>query len=569
MNPKNTKVLITNDDGFSAHGIRILYEISCLLFKDVWLIAPATEQSGKGHSLTLRNSLQIIQKSEKKFSVDGTPADCVILGLNHLMKDDPPDLILSGINKGTNLGEDITYSGTIGAAIEATISGVPAIAFSQEINENLKNNWATSENYTLELIKKLYSSVGYNLVTVDTKFNELESANKVDLIFEINRGETTKISKIYFTGDKKIRQKRLRDIIASEESKFWKFISRNTKFSQRLVNLDLRLLSNYYKSLGYYDVKITSNSAEIKKSGNVELTYSIEAGNRYTIKKITTNVDPVFDKKLFLSLNKEYQQIIGEYYSPFKIKALLDDIDNLIEQKNLQFVEHNVEEIIEDSAIIIKFNIFEGKKVSIERINILGNNVTNESVIRSELLIDEGDPFTNLNLDKSIFDKSDLIILIKKIIRNLKLNSKELKESETQEVKYLRKKFIQKKINTYQLRKFRYDKLEDIGKFVFFPLQHYPEAQLGLLNTIHENQLNSAKIIARFLPNNLTLVVKNHPYNYEWRSRSFLMKLKNTPNVKVIDHKISNFEVYIKMDYVVSPGGTAIFATALEKKPAI
>ena len=124
--------------------------------------------------------------------------------------------------------------------------------------------------------------------------------------------------------------------------------------------------------------------------------------------------------------------------------------------------------------------------------------------------------------------------------------------------------FSQKKINTYQLRKFRYDKLEDIGKFVFFPLQHYPEAQLGLLNTIHENQLNSAKIIARFLPNNLTLVVKNHPYNYEWRSRSFLMKLKNTPNVKVIDHKISNVEVYKKMDYLVSPGGTAIFEAALE-----
>ena len=272
------------------------------------------------------------------------------------------------------------------------------ILISKEKDSFIKTNISKD----VEVIKKLYSSVGYNLVTVDTKFNELESGNKVDLIFEINRGETTKISKIVFTGDKKIRQKRLRDIIASEESKFWKLISRNTKYSQRLVNLDLRLLSNYYKSLGYYDVKITSNSAEIKKSGNVELTYSIEAGNRYIIKKITTNVDPVFDKKLFLSLNKEYQEIIGEYYSPFKIKALLEDIDNLIEQKNLQFVEHNVEEIIEDSTIIIKFNIFEGKKVSIERINILGNNVTNESVIRGELLIDEGDPFTNLNLDKSI-----------------------------------------------------------------------------------------------------------------------------------------------------------------------
>ena len=272
------------------------------------------------------------------------------------------------------------------------------ILLSKEKDSFIKSNISKD----VELIKKLYSSAGYNFVTVDTKISELDINNRVDLIFEINRGDVTKISKIIFTGDKKVREKRLRDVIASEESKFWKFISRNTKFSQRLVDLDLRLLSNYYKSLGYYDVKITSNSAEIKKSGNVELTYSIEAGDRYVIKKITTNVDPVFDKKLFLSLNKEYKKVIGEYYSPFKVKKLLENIDNVIEQKNLQFVEHNVEEILEDSSIIIKFNIYEGKKVLVERINILGNNITNESVIRGELLLDEGDPFTNLSLDKSI-----------------------------------------------------------------------------------------------------------------------------------------------------------------------
>ena len=272
------------------------------------------------------------------------------------------------------------------------------ILLSKEKDSFIKSNISKD----VELIKKLYSSAGYNFVTVDTKISELDINNRVDLIFEINRGDVTKISKIIFTGDKKVREKRLRDVIASEESKFWKFISRNTKFSQRLVDLDLRLLSNYFKSLGYYDVKITSNSAEIKKSGNIELTYSIEAGDRYVIKKITTNVDPVFDKKLFLSLNKEYKKVIGEYYSPFKVKKLLENIDNVIEQKNLQFVEHNVEEILEDSSIIIKFNIYEGKKVLVERINILGNNITNESVIRGELLLDEGDPFTNLSLDKSI-----------------------------------------------------------------------------------------------------------------------------------------------------------------------
>ena len=167
--------------------------------------------------------------------------------------------------------------------------------------------------------------------------------------------------------------------------------------------MDTRLLKNYYKSVGYYDVKIKSNSAEIsKKDGDIELIYSIDAGNRYIIKKIITNADPVIDKNIFYPLNKEYQKSIGSYYSPFKVKKLLDRIDELIETNNLQFIEHNVEEIIEQDSIVIKFNIYEGEKVLVERINVLGNSITNESVVRSELELDEGDPFTNLGLDKSI-----------------------------------------------------------------------------------------------------------------------------------------------------------------------
>ena len=253
----------------------------------------------------------------------------------------------------------------------------------------------------VDTIKNLYSSTGFNFVQVDTKTRVIDDKN-IDLIFEIQKGDPTKISKIIFKGDKKVREKRLRDVIASEEDKFWKFISRNTKFSRNLINLDIRLLLNYYKSMGYYDVKINSSSAEIQNSNNVIITYSIDAGNRYIIKKITTNVDPVFDKNLFYDLNNDYKKITGDYYSPFKIKNLLEKIDQLIEDNNLQFVEHNVEEIIEGNAIIVKFNIFEGPKVLVERINVLGNNVTNESVVRGELLLDEGDPFTKLGLEKSI-----------------------------------------------------------------------------------------------------------------------------------------------------------------------
>ena len=284
--------------------------------------------------------------------------------------------------------------------------GEKSSRISEEIkkNINLKEKKSFIKSYLskdIDIMKKLYSSIGFNFTKIEAKINKIGEDN-LDLIIEIEKGSKTKISSIKFIGDKKVKDKRLRDIIASEEDKFWKIISNNTNFTQNLINLDLRLLNNYYKSIGYYNVEINSNSAEINNDANVDLIYSITAGPRYTINKISTNLDTVFDKKLFFDLNKSYKKLIGEYHSPFKIKKLLDEIDELIEKNSLQFVEHNVEETLGDDVIEIKFNIFEGERKLVERINIVGNNVTNESVIRGELLLDEGDPFTNINLEKSI-----------------------------------------------------------------------------------------------------------------------------------------------------------------------
>ena len=183
---------------------------------------------------------------------------------------------------------------------------------------------------------------------------------------EINRGEKTKITSIEFLGNKKVRSKRLSDVIVSEEDKFWKVISRNSNFSERLVDLDLRLIKNYYKSIGFYDVNVVSNIAEINEKGNASLVYSIDEGNRYKISKISTNVGKVFDKKIFFPLNKFYEDYVGDYYSPFKVKKLLDKLDEIIDNNNLQFVEHNVQEIVENDSIKIIFNVFEGEKISIE-----------------------------------------------------------------------------------------------------------------------------------------------------------------------------------------------------------
>ena len=284
--------------------------------------------------------------------------------------------------------------------------GEPSNRIKSEIKKNIKSKEKGSfiKSYIsqdIETIKSLYSSIGYNFSKIEAKINKIDDRN-IDLIIDITRGEKTKISSINFIGNKKIRDRRLRDIIASEEDRFYKFISRNTNFSKNLIDLDIRLLKNYYKSLGYYDIKVTSNSAELNESGNIDLIYSIDAGKRYIVNKISTEVDPIFDKELFNPLEKSYKKLIGSYYSPFEVKKILEEIDQLIEVNNLQFVEHNVEELLGDETISIKFNITEGERKLVERINILGNNVTNESVIRSELLIDEGDPFTTLALNKSI-----------------------------------------------------------------------------------------------------------------------------------------------------------------------
>ena len=253
----------------------------------------------------------------------------------------------------------------------------------------------------IEKIKLLYSSVGYNSAKIEIKTKEV-GANRVDVLIEINRGEKTKISSINFIGNKKISNRRLKDVISSQEHKFWKVLARNTNFNKNLLDLDTRLMTNYYKSSGFYDAKVSSKLAKINEAGNAEIIYSIDEGERYIVKKISTNIDVVFDKKIFFPLNKTFEKYIGDYYSPFKVKKILENLDEIIETNNLQFVEHNVEEQIGDKSINIILNVYEGEKKLIERINVFGNNITNEDVIRSELILDEGDPFSRLNLEKSI-----------------------------------------------------------------------------------------------------------------------------------------------------------------------
>ena len=286
------------------------------------------------------------------------------------------------------------------------LEGEPRNVFRKKILEILKlkskDSFIESKlSDDINTIKKIYGSVGFNFANVDAKIEKFDE-NRINLIYVIDKGKKTNIEKINFIGDKKIKEKRLRDIIVSEENKFWKFLSNNTHLNSNNIELDKRLLINYYKSLGYYDVQVLSNNAEVSEDNFTNLTYTINAGTRYRINKISTNVSEVLDKELFLPLQNEFTKIIGEFYSPFKIKTLLDSLDILIARNDLQFIEHSVNEIIENESIEIKLNIYEGEKKLVEKINILGNSVTDEAVVRAELLLDEGDPYNVLKLEQSI-----------------------------------------------------------------------------------------------------------------------------------------------------------------------
>ncbi len=125
------RILLSNDDGINAPGFAVLEEIAAAISDDIWVVAPAEEQSGAGHSLTLTRPLRLRQLGDKRYAVNGTPTDAVMMGLNHVMKECHPDLLLSGVNRGANLAEDVTYSGTVSAAVEGALAGVPSIALSQ------------------------------------------------------------------------------------------------------------------------------------------------------------------------------------------------------------------------------------------------------------------------------------------------------------------------------------------------------------------------------------------------------------------------------------------------------
>jgi 5'-nucleotidase len=151
------RILITNDDGIHSPGLDTCLEIARRLSDDVWVVAPEFDQSGVSHSLSLNDPLRLREIEEKRFAVKGTPTDCIIMGVRHILDDKRPDLVLSGVNRGSNTAEDVTYSGTIAGAIEGTILGIPSLALSQSYGatSRQKPHWDTALHFGPNLIRRV------------------------------------------------------------------------------------------------------------------------------------------------------------------------------------------------------------------------------------------------------------------------------------------------------------------------------------------------------------------------------------------------------------------------------
>ena len=150
------RILITNDDGIHARGLDVCEKIALALADEVWIVAPEADQSGVSHSLSLNDPLRLREVGPRHFAVKGTPTDCVIMGARHLMKA-PPDLVLSGVNRGRNAAEDVSYSGTVAGAMEGTVLGIPSFALSQAYQSSTRHNphWETAIKFAPDLIQRV------------------------------------------------------------------------------------------------------------------------------------------------------------------------------------------------------------------------------------------------------------------------------------------------------------------------------------------------------------------------------------------------------------------------------
>ncbi len=291
--------------------------------------------------------------------------------------------------------------------IEAiTVKGLKAKKNKELIQKTLKLKSRSSFNKFLLLqekrnIEQKLLELGFYFSDVTTLVETLED-NKVNITYDIKLGNKAKIKKISFIGNKIFKEKKLRSIIISEEYKFWKFISGKKYLNENIISIDKRLLKNFYLNKGYYNAIINSSFAKLIQEDQFELIFNINPGKKIYFNDLNIIFPLDFEKNNFNDISALLSDLKGEPYSLNSVGKILDEIDRITIMEEFKSVKASVEENLIDNKLNITFKINETEKFFIERINIFGNNVTRESVIRNQLVIDEGDPYNDILKNKSI-----------------------------------------------------------------------------------------------------------------------------------------------------------------------
>ena len=286
------------------------------------------------------------------------------------------------------------------------IKGPKAKKIVKLLKENLriKERSSYNESFIKSDKKKMINDLkqlGYYFSKVDVLIEDIGD-NKVNLIYQVEMGDKAKIKKISFIGNKIYKDRKLRGVIVSEEYKFWKFISGKKFLNNNLIALDERLLKNFYLNKGYYNVKINSSFAKLINDTEFELIYNIVPNKKYSFNNLTLNLPTDFDPKNFSDLKTLLTDLKGATYSLFTIENILNEIDKIILDEEYKTLKSEVVEDIFEDKINLTFNVSEGEKFIVNRINVFGNNITQENVIRNQLLVDEGDEFNSILASKSI-----------------------------------------------------------------------------------------------------------------------------------------------------------------------
>jgi len=287
------------------------------------------------------------------------------------------------------------------------INGIKSTKVQEAITENLilksKSPFIESQvEKDIIRIKSSLSREGYYFSTVTSSIEENVN-NTLNLNYNIKLGDKVKISKIDFTGDKIVKDRTLRNLITIEESRFWKFLSKKKYLNAQSLLRDERLLKNYYLDEGYYDVVVNASTAKLLDNNSFNVTFNIDAGNLYVVNDTKLILPIDYDIKNFLDVQKLLNEIKNENYSFYKLSKIVSAIDKVSLSREYDFI---TAEIIEDKVstnkIDVTFKVSETEKLYVEKINILGNNITEENVIRNQLEVDEGDPFNELLQAKSL-----------------------------------------------------------------------------------------------------------------------------------------------------------------------